>query len=109
MWAAAEALCAGRGGVSAVSRATGISRTTIYQGIKELDGSYEARATSILDYQRLTKFRVRFYWLHRFGRDVDQPEYFRLDRCRVAELIECLCSFDGWLDGDATEGCQIFE
>ena len=78
-------------------------------GNTRLVGSYEARATSILDYQRLTKFRVRFYWLHRFGRDVDQPEYFRLDRCRVAELIECLCSFDGWLDGDATEGCQIFE
>ena len=37
IWAAAEALCAGRGGVSAVSRITGISRTTIYQGIKELE------------------------------------------------------------------------
>ena len=37
VWAAAEALSAGRGGVSAVSRMTGISRTTIYQGIKELE------------------------------------------------------------------------
>jgi len=37
IWAAAEALSAGRGGVSAVSRVTGISRTTIYQGIKELE------------------------------------------------------------------------
>lgn len=36
LWAAAEALAAGRGGVSAVHRATGISRTTIYEGIKEL-------------------------------------------------------------------------
>ncbi len=35
-WAAAEALSAGRGGVISVSRATGISRTTIYQGIKDL-------------------------------------------------------------------------
>ncbi len=37
MWAAAEALSAGRGGVSAVSRVTGVSRTTIYRGIKELE------------------------------------------------------------------------
>ena len=35
-WAAAEALCAGRGGVSVVHRATGISRSAIHQGIKEL-------------------------------------------------------------------------
>jgi hypothetical protein len=37
MWAAAEALSEGRGGVSAVSRVTGISRSTIYQGIKGLE------------------------------------------------------------------------
>ena len=36
LWAAAEALAAGRGGISAVHRATGISRTTIHEGIKEL-------------------------------------------------------------------------
>jgi transposase len=36
LWAAAEALAVGRGGVAAVHRATGISRTTIYEGIKEL-------------------------------------------------------------------------
>ena len=36
LWAAAEAESAGKGGVTAVHRATGISRTTIYQGIKEL-------------------------------------------------------------------------
>ena len=35
-WAAAEALCAGRGGVSIVHRATGISRSAIHKGIKEL-------------------------------------------------------------------------
>lgn len=35
-WAAAEAMAAGRGGVSAVHRATGIARNTIYQGIREL-------------------------------------------------------------------------
>ena len=36
LWAAAEAQSAGKGGVSAVHRATGISRTTIHQGIREL-------------------------------------------------------------------------
>lgn len=43
-WAAAEALAAGRGGVSAVHRATGIARNTIYQGIRELKdpGTLEA-------------------------------------------------------------------
>src|SRR6056297_138713 len=36
LWSAAEALAAGRSGVMAVHRATGIARSTIYQGIKEL-------------------------------------------------------------------------
>src|ERR1700756_4350557 len=35
--AAADALCLGRGGVSQVARASGLSRTTIHQGIAELD------------------------------------------------------------------------
>lgn len=37
LWAAAEAKTFGHGGVSAVAKGTGISRTTIYQGIKDLD------------------------------------------------------------------------
>jgi len=36
LWAAAETLSLGRGGLSLVSRATGISRVTINQGLKEL-------------------------------------------------------------------------
>jgi AcrR family transcriptional regulator len=32
IWAATEALAIGRGGVSQVSRATGLSRTTVYEG-----------------------------------------------------------------------------
>ena len=36
-WAAAEARELGRGGVSAVARATGLSRTTILAGRHELD------------------------------------------------------------------------
>jgi len=41
-WAAIEANELGRGGVSLVARATGISRTTIYQGMKELSGNRKA-------------------------------------------------------------------
>lgn len=37
LWAAAEASAMGRGGITTVSAATGLSRTTIHQGIKELD------------------------------------------------------------------------
>ena len=36
LWAAVEAKAIGRGGISIVSKATGLSRTTIHQGIKEL-------------------------------------------------------------------------
>ena len=36
IWAATEAHALGHGGVSAVSKATGISRTTIHVGIKEI-------------------------------------------------------------------------
>ncbi|MBF0470196.1 MAG: ISAzo13 family transposase [Gammaproteobacteria bacterium] len=37
LWAAAEVSQFGHGGVSAVARATGLSRTTIYQGMRELE------------------------------------------------------------------------
>jgi DNA-binding phage protein len=39
LWAAVEASQLGRGGVSVVARATGLSRTTIYQGTEELNQS----------------------------------------------------------------------
>jgi transposase len=38
VWAATEALAIGRGGVSIVARATGLSRPTIHAGIRELRG-----------------------------------------------------------------------
>jgi hypothetical protein len=38
LWAAAEALTLGRGAISAVSRATGISRKTVMRGLSGLDG-----------------------------------------------------------------------
>ena len=37
LWAAAEARCAGYGGIAAVARATGISPDTIGRGVKELE------------------------------------------------------------------------
>ena len=36
LWAAVEARTLGRGGVSTVAKATGLSRTTIYSGLKDL-------------------------------------------------------------------------
>ena len=39
LWAAVEARSLGRGGVSLVARAIGISRTTIYAGLAELDAA----------------------------------------------------------------------
>jgi transposase len=48
LWAASEALCLGHGGVSLVSRATGLSRTTINLGISELESG-----------NTLTEHRVR--------------------------------------------------
>jgi transposase len=38
LWAAAEACSAGRGGIAAVARATGISENTIRSGLRELQG-----------------------------------------------------------------------
>ena len=43
LWAAAEAQVIGRSGVSLVARATGLSRTTIHQGIKDLVALHEAK------------------------------------------------------------------
>jgi hypothetical protein len=39
LWAASEARDLGRGGIVLVSRATGVSRPTIYKGLEELDGA----------------------------------------------------------------------
>jgi len=36
LWAGAEALALGRGGVSLVARATGLSRTTVTAGVRDL-------------------------------------------------------------------------
>ena len=47
LWAAAEALAIGRGGVAAVHRATGISRPTINQGVKELNSGEQLDPAAI--------------------------------------------------------------
>src|SRR5437870_6602877 len=47
-WAAAEADSLGRGGISLVAQATGLSRTTIHSGIAELrTGTAEAESARI--------------------------------------------------------------
>lgn len=48
LWCANEALALGRGGITAVSRATGVSRTTITAGIRELAGKREPAGEKIL-------------------------------------------------------------
>lgn len=52
-WAATEARSLGRGGVSAVAKACGISRTTIYAGLSELGGPAAASATRAGSQQRV--------------------------------------------------------
>lgn len=47
-WAATEAVSLGRGGISAVAMATGLSRTTIWQGMNDLRGSEEAAVEDAL-------------------------------------------------------------
>src|SRR4029453_12002228 len=44
-WAATEALALGRGGIRAVARATGLSRTTIRAGIREMRNANGLAAT----------------------------------------------------------------
>ena len=43
LWAAAEARSLGRGGVSVVSKAVGLSRTTVYAGLAEIEAASKAR------------------------------------------------------------------
>ena len=43
-WAAVEARLMGRGGIACVTTATGMSRTTIRAGLKELDDNEAAGA-----------------------------------------------------------------
>ena len=46
-WAACEAMSMGRGGVSAVARSTGISRTTIRKGVHEIEQEYPGLAAEL--------------------------------------------------------------
>lgn len=47
-WAACEAMALGRGGISAVSHATGMSRATIRKGIREVEEGYPELVDQIL-------------------------------------------------------------
>ena len=43
LWAAAEARSLGRGGVSVVAKVAGLSRTTVYAGLAEIDAAGKAK------------------------------------------------------------------
>ena len=45
LWSAVEARSLGRGGISAVAKATGFSRTTIHAGLAELNTGVSAPVT----------------------------------------------------------------
>jgi hypothetical protein len=47
LWAASEARAAGRGGIAAVVRATGISESTVVRGLADLDGGEVPRAGKV--------------------------------------------------------------
>ena len=56
IWAAIEAEALGYGGVSQVAQATGLSRTTIYVGMKELENQNQAvNRVEIRQHLRWTK------------------------------------------------------
>jgi transposase len=48
-WAACEAMAIGHGGISAVARMTGLSRTTIRKGMQEIEREYPQLVESIAD------------------------------------------------------------
>jgi len=55
LWAGTEAAELGRGGVTAVARATGLSRTTIRAGMTELQGLAKTRGKSVGDASRIRR------------------------------------------------------
>lgn len=50
LWAAAEAMAYGCGGISVVAAATGLSRTTVYEGVRELGG--EVKQEEVVEVRR---------------------------------------------------------
>ena len=74
LWAASEAMCLGHGGVSIVSRATGLSRSTIFKGIKELKNN-----------KRLVENRVRCEGAGRKKTTQKQPGLASQRRAGVGE------------------------
>ena len=54
LWVATEARSLGRGGVSVVAKAAGVSRTTVYAGLSELDrGTVRGSDAPALDKRRV--------------------------------------------------------
>ena len=59
LWVAVEARQLGRGGVSTVAKAVGISRTTIYAGLAELDSTAPEPVVKAGSRQRVTAIKLR--------------------------------------------------
>lgn len=57
IWAAIEARGKGRGGISQVAQATGLSRTTIHAGIRELEES-----SGVNSKQNIQGIRPWWWW-----------------------------------------------
>jgi Rhodopirellula transposase DDE domain len=55
LWAACEARALGRGGVSLVARATGLSRSTIHTGLQEIDLPAASRASFLSEQDRVRR------------------------------------------------------
>ena len=53
LWAAAEARSLGRGGVSVVAKVAGLSRTTVYVGLSEIEAAGKAKGRSKVAVQPL--------------------------------------------------------
>src|SRR5438128_3849373 len=58
LWAAAEAMVLGRGGITAVANATGLERNTIRAGIRELQASAEPEAEAAAAADRVRRVRA---------------------------------------------------
>src|SRR5258708_4574971 len=58
LWAAAEARTLGRGGITAVAEATGMSRVTVSAGVRELQGA-ETTGVPVMPLIRQADERVR--------------------------------------------------
>jgi len=83
LWCANEAVCVGRGGITFVASATGVSRTTITEGVKEIKGE-----KTVLEGKVRRKGGGR-------KRSVDKDKHLRSD---IERLVESSTRGGSWVD-----------